>query len=321
MTLILLANGKYHSIIASDRRLTANGRLVDSAANKAIVLQAPGYRLLFGFTGLAEAGRYKTRKVLTDAISSLAPTCPTIEALIRGLRDVFDNEFRNAPVRNIREALRSLAIGFVGAVISGQQSKAVYGSIMNIDHFGESKAVGSFKMQGHITGRGLGVLGARSAVSEADEQEILALIDRDAPHGVIAGKMADRIRVAAAKPQASGTVGDMISWAAINRRTLAVEFGQYPQSTLESSSPTFIFVDMWGEVSTVEGISVIGPEAKYKLPFFERGQPCPCGGGAQYRRCHGRKFERHGGVPSPITTGDDPLIYPPGYESWGQQTA
>lgn len=70
-----------------------------------------------------------------------------------------------------------------------------------------------------------------------------------------------------------------------------------------------------------ENAQVVGPEPKYRLPPFERNQPCPCGSGAQFRRCHGRKFEMVNGLASAISLPGAELVYPKGYEKWGNHPA
>ncbi len=75
----------------SDRRLSADGRLVEDESAKAGVLTCSNARLAFGFTGLARMGHFSTRDWLLDALYDCGP--PGYDALGIAPR-------RQAPVRH-----------------------------------------------------------------------------------------------------------------------------------------------------------------------------------------------------------------------------
>lgn len=64
MTLILGLANQQQVILISDRRLSVNGKVVEDESNKAATLNLQDARLAVGFTGLARAGRFQTRRWL-----------------------------------------------------------------------------------------------------------------------------------------------------------------------------------------------------------------------------------------------------------------
>ena len=69
MTLIVAAGNKDFAVLAADRRLTSNGKLVDDEANKATILACYDARMAIAFTGLATWGSFSTEKWLLESLS------------------------------------------------------------------------------------------------------------------------------------------------------------------------------------------------------------------------------------------------------------
>ena len=72
MTLILALANSENAVLISDRRLASDRKTTDNESNKASVFMCADARLAVSFTGLAEAGTFKTRKWLAEALSDCA---------------------------------------------------------------------------------------------------------------------------------------------------------------------------------------------------------------------------------------------------------
>src|SRR5437899_1653556 len=72
MTLILASGNTQNVVLVSDRRFTAAGRVFHDEKNKVIVFACLDARLALAFTGLAEAGSFKTADWLWRSLSEAA---------------------------------------------------------------------------------------------------------------------------------------------------------------------------------------------------------------------------------------------------------
>ncbi|WP_028324628.1 hypothetical protein [Desulfatirhabdium butyrativorans] len=121
MTLIIaLANQEYVIQIA-DRRLSSNGTLVDDESNKSDYLVTDDSQMLFGFTGLAEFGTFKTRRWILDILSKSKSNeiREVFEELAENATEYFksDNLLKNIPRKHKR--LSIMFTGFVGPWLIG----------------------------------------------------------------------------------------------------------------------------------------------------------------------------------------------------------
>jgi hypothetical protein len=301
MTLLLLIQTSRHALFLSDRRLTTNGVVQDSAANKTISINFPGASILLGFTGLARAGSFDTRTFLLEQVKALMPLCLDWRTFAVRLAQALTEIFKCPPLSRVSDLNKGLAIAFVGAEVDGGYSYPIYGYITNAPGFSrgmENPTVGAFKAGGDRPPvPGLAVYGAWQAFSDQEREDLFRFIGRGPTIQVIAAKAADSIRRASESRKARHTIGREISWTALDRSSLEVTWGQYPHSFLESYSPDFAIWNVGDtDVGIASGISVTGPNPRYDMPSFERNRACPCGSGVQFRHCHGRKFINSFGV-------------------------
>jgi hypothetical protein len=301
MTLILMATTQIHTIVVSDRRLTANGKIVDSSANKAIDLELRDARVILTFTGLARVGDFDTREFLIECIRGLVPVHATLRAFVKALRDALTARFALPPLVALIPRDKALLVCVAGA-LEGEEngrlfSDPVYGTISN------TAPNGSFKMAfGIPEGPTLEIAGYGPALTEGDKVEVLRFINQNVPPSIVAKKMCDRVRQASKTARSSGLVGSELSWIYLDRQTFDSTAGFYPEHAYEHAFPDRILMDRaTAEIAIVTGVTVTGPVPDFFLPSFERNQACPCGSTVQFRHCHGRNSSRPAALRPPET--------------------
>lgn len=115
MTLIIGAGNSEQFIQVSDRRLTANGKVVDDESNKAIIMHCANARLAVGFSGLARTDSFSTREWLLKCLSVSGPPDYTAQAIVERLRDMATREFSVNPLLcRLPKHLKKLSIMFTG---------------------------------------------------------------------------------------------------------------------------------------------------------------------------------------------------------------
>jgi hypothetical protein len=63
---------------------------------------------------------------------------------------------------------------------------------------------------------------------------------------------------------------------------------QIAHEILKSLNPTMPTIEPKVEGSLVMGVSALGEEKQAMVPKVGRNEPCPCGSGKKYKRCHGK---------------------------------
>lgn len=297
MTLILAVRGQDFLVLASDRRLTANGRLIDDASNKATIVTFPGGQLACGFTGLAAAGRFRTQDMIEAACRDIFKPPFDIDKCLEALRARLEITFdKDQNVRRLRAENRRLALAIVGFV--GQNTAEgefvggpFYAEISNFDDLGAAADRRGFDLKGGYVPTMVGFVGHISALDDVDLRVLGGLADRAAPIEVVIEKVVDTMRRAAVR--SGGTIGTEIT-------SVVLKPGAGPTCRSHFLVPgavmTPAFVMAWpdGRSTWANGMAIGNSQGTYEsrdpmhLPMFERGRPCPCGSGAKYRNCHGR---------------------------------
>ena len=115
MTLILGLANQQQVILISDRRLSVNGKVVEDESNKAATLNLQDARLAVGFTGLARAGRFQTRRWLLEALLESANPDYQMESTIRRFCNRATQDFAEIVLR--RKSDKRLTVVLAGYLL------------------------------------------------------------------------------------------------------------------------------------------------------------------------------------------------------------
>jgi hypothetical protein len=158
-------------------------------------------------------------------------------------------------------------------------------------------------------------IGGWDALPEQGRVDLGELIDSGKPAAAVVGKAVEVTREAARSPAARDLIGGQLLSVVIPADRGAPPVGAYHTEFASDAyfSPGSVVVDANGEGMSVMGLAItsgaLSPSevrARYRegmqglprdmtqrfepiaIPKVGRNQPCPCGSGQKYKRCHGR---------------------------------
>jgi hypothetical protein len=296
MTLILTAMNQRCVIQISDRRLTANGILVDDEANKAISLTTPDARLTLGFTGLARAGTFDTRDWIMEAVNTAAIIDASAWGIITRFANIATQTFKDtSAIRRLTDTTRRLEIVFAGYSHAVEPPLMVYACVTNAH--GDS-SIGEFRIdwseeQKNATGvpAWLSTAGNDAALQDEDVSLVVAALKKKISPKNLQAVLHSRMVKIADRPASRGLIGKQFD-------TIILERSGGPVTTMYDSSivkdevhmASAIFVHGPSQVSMYKDLLVRAgnPTQAMVVPRVHRNAPCPCGSRVRYRECHGR---------------------------------
>lgn len=306
MTMILTLGNSDQFIQLSDRRLSSEGRSVDDESNKAGSLVCADARLIFGFTGFARIGAFKTHQwILKTLVDSGSPE-HTIYKMLERFKDCASVDFKTLPLlRSLSGSVKRLSIIFSGyldfhvpplgacAIITNYQD-----CITGIDHL---EAWDDFKSFYTKERRPLEEpftyiqrIGMCPAMNKNDELLLRELLREQKPKEAIIGKGIELIRLMADRPEAHGAIGKQITSICLSHDPNNAPGGSYHSNVVTyynhlpsqvvsiSDNESLAMMDPWLQVEEANGIPV-----KF-IPKVSRNALCPCKSGKKYKHCHGK---------------------------------
>jgi len=305
MTLIITYGNRDYITQLSDRRLTANGKLVEDESNKAATLFCANGRLAFGFTGLAKTFEFETRKWLLQALIECAPPNYTAKEMLDRLCERATNDFNSIPALvKTPKAYKRLSIMFSGYLHHHDPPLAVYAIMTNYQNF-DNKLVNEARNQftcsywsevrpNQDDFNFVQKAGLWTAFTDDDADKIRSLLKRRVPAKAVLDKSIEIIRKISERPIAGGLIGKQLSSITISRDiTKNVESAYHSVSVKhESVMPDIVFAQGAKSHGVVENIKVeaVDPETTPPMVFpkVPKNQPCPCKSGRKYKHCHGK---------------------------------
>ncbi|HEX7075593.1 MAG TPA: SEC-C metal-binding domain-containing protein [Hyphomicrobiaceae bacterium] len=304
MTLILTLGCSDYIVQASDRRLVADGHLVDDESNKSGVLECMNARLAFGFTGLAKFGSFDTRRWLLDALHDAGPPDYAAKGIIDRLADKASRAFAIAPLNGIPSQHKRLSIMFSGYLYHHSPPRMGYAIVTNYQDFIAGIERPGAKEQFHVQywqeRRPLDDdvtlvqrIGTWRAMTREDEVQLRALLKARRPARALTGKAVDVMQSMADRASANGAIGKQISTIQLPvSRGEPVQSGYYTRKLgyvsymadyviATSNENRTVMRDM--EIRQLRGDTPIA----VAVPKVGRNVPCPCGSGRKYKFCHG----------------------------------
>lgn len=300
MTIVLTLGNSEQLIQVSDRRLSFDGHLVDDDAFKGGVFICANARFVFGFAGLAKYDTFDTEKWLLESLVKLGPPDFNAKSTLDRLTDKATKDFSNLPsLAKVPTKDKRLSVIFSGYLYQHSPPLAAYAIMTNFQNFetmkDDSCAWDSFKCtywnekkprteELSLVQR----IGTWPAMFTADEVSLRALLIERKPASAIVDKAVHIVRNMADRPQAGGTIGKQLSSIILSR-----DFNIAPITGYHSMFAKQVIYLTPMAISTKEmqvamaspELSTAGPPIVF--PKVGRNDPCPCGSGKKYKKCHG----------------------------------
>lgn len=311
MTLIIAAGNTEQFIQVSDRRLTSNGKFKEEESNKAIVLTCSNARLSVGYTGLAKAGSFDTRKWLLKTLNECAPPDYTADQIIKRFTEKATKEFSQNPnLKHLPMEHKRLSIMFTGYLYHHDPplgALAIVSNFQNIDlnetrnkssdsfncFFREERRPNDGKIALFFT------IGTLPPVQKQDAQILKELVSNKIPAIGIVNKLVEIIRKLSDHPSAGNTIGKQLNSIIIPSDPIKAVESNYHSETVKMQTymPDQVMVVSTKLHMNVENIQIEPVDKTTTPPMsgpkLKPKQPCWCGSGKRYKYCHGKKPEKN----------------------------
>lgn len=292
MTLLLAIGNPRSTVLISDRRLSADGQLVDDESNKATVVLPNGARFAAAFTGIARYGNFSTEYWMLEALSEAMK--PDGVLRLDRFCEIADKAISALPLAPSQRLLHMIIAGYVA------DTKHTYPALFSINNDGGPRpwgypiqTVGSFAYGAvrHTRANDFANSYAVAAgwipvmtVRQMDELANLAKADK--PAAAIVAKAVEMIRSAADARLANGTIGKQCSSITLSSDPSVAPTTDYHTAVPVSRvwMPNLVTPDLILAGANVESAD----GSPMAFPKVGRNQPCPCKSGKKYKRCHGR---------------------------------
>lgn len=294
MTLIIAVCKEDKAILVADRRLTADGKLIDDESNKGFLLQTVDGKFVVAFTGLARANGFETIDWLLLELLKCGPpdymAGPILERITSSLNDAFTNDGR---LRHVPKHTLYLEIVIVGYLYHADPPLLAFAKIWNQSADG---SIGDFKLTCFNEQRPhdgpnawASMHGAKRGISDHDRSLICDLVTRRISTRKLRASLFDRIRIIAQRPNSISLIGEQLDSITIPRDpSLPATVGSSTsvvQSVLKN--PPILNLqpnDGWAVKDLQFHTGPDGPPLS--IPRVSGNASCPCNSGKKYRDCH-----------------------------------
>ncbi len=296
MTLLLGAANNSVALIASDRRLSWDGEVVDDEANKATILVTRDARVALVFTGLARWQGFSTERWLLEVLCDAAKQTAEILPMLDYLESRANTDLKClSGLEPERARLGIMVVGFT----YGPDGPSPAGWLLsNLKSDVDGTDFSRFTLNAGDPENPVLVrlAGTTAGVPSTSTTQLGTLLASHIPVAGLEGKVAHMIRVASAAPKSGGVVGPQGNVCVIPADTnmemrstyysAAASRVVYGANSIIATSGTGAFM-MGGSVMSV-GHAL--PPAN--VPKVHDHAPCPCGSGLRYEQCHlGWKYQ------------------------------
>lgn len=325
MTLIVVLGNSDHVVMLSDRRLSANGILVDDESNKAALLRARNARPLVGYTGVATVGyspgqprrlpaswhgpapdpssgppppgAFRTSYWMLDAMIESAPPDHVAPSLIERFAVRASAQFEQL---RLSHPNKGVLFCFAGYEYIGGTPKLMLRSVSNFVNRVQSGP--DFHVKEAPNGQELPpafmyAYGMTDALDCIQMQRLGALVSEKRPPQALIGKGVEILSAAADSARAQGVIGKQITSAILPADPSQMVRVDFHSGVVTNTIPGISVVEARGGA---HGLGIFadplirsgsaGSRANtpaIKVPKVARNAPCPCLSGNKFKHCHG----------------------------------
>jgi SEC-C motif len=301
MTLILGLANQQQVILISDRRLSANGKIVEDESNKAATFNLQDARLAVAFTGLARMDNFQTRRWLLAALLDSANPDYQMEPTIKRFCNHATQDFAKIAVP--RKLDKRLTVVLAGYCYNEMPPRCYYWLISNFEGFDScgSEPLNEFRTHWYRDRRPseesyslIFTAGIHVPVSQTDADSLRTLLQENRPASALVGKGVEVLRAIAKSPLSKKLVGQQCT-------SIVLPSSPDVEGSLEyhSGTPrTKLFAPSIIEARGRHAAFVIdSPEVEIRdrsgrplvlsVPKVGPNQSCRCGSGKKYKKCCG----------------------------------
>lgn len=295
VTLLLGINTRTAAILVSDRRITSVGVVRDDEFNKTLSLICDDGRYAVAFAGLATSGTHSTGKWLAETLAAQsAGDVGTSVAVFDRLTVAATKLVAGLGLAGLSDGrLSVLAVGYRA---SGGRVEAVTTLMSNFEDFGaDSEPVsrpGFMRTERVETGFAINAVGMYRSADVSDWEDIRDMVRTDPPAQAIVRKTFARVRAIAKRKASAGLIGEQLMGIIVPRDPTETMHSEYDVAVPGETAYGAGHVDartgramaFWDVGQRM--LDADGKPIRMALPRVGRNDPCPCGSGIKYKKCH-----------------------------------
>lgn len=315
MTLCLAAGGANYTVVLADRRITSARRVEDDEFPKVLEFTSPTARFGVTFSGLAVAPALDMSFAVAELLVEAAKDGADPDQVVSGFATRLEAKFAALP-GSVPETAKPTVVLFAGYKYGGDGSSEILFRTATNQSSGATathpflvERIGESERYNYLS-----AIGGWRALPERGRIELGELLDAGKPAQAVVGKGVEVMRAAARSAQARDQIGGQLLSLVIPADRSVEASAAYHT---EFASDTYFFpgsvtVDANGlGIAMARGSITSGAlsadevRARYRramrgaphdmtqrfhpiaIPKVGRNQPCPCGSGRKYKRCHG----------------------------------
>jgi hypothetical protein len=279
LTLLVSISSERQTVLVADRRITADGQIVDDEFNKLLVLFCDDARVAIAFTGLATAGNFHMQDWLRNALVEIGNLHHSIDRILDELSQRVSVILLQPPISRLPSQLRQLAILVTGYRYEDSGPTNYLRLISNSDDPNLAFAVGPNRLHA----RSVTVAGCLSALPAPD----VALLEKISCSSAKAESLEQAaIRIVQKLSKKNGLIGRQCNSAIIRVTVDTPIVSTYHAA--EVTNRAYGADGVWA-LSTgrlmLTGIELVGGTALAGPPI-RKNEPCWCNSGKKFKHCH-----------------------------------
>jgi len=255
------------------------------------------------FTGLAGKGEFWTHQWLLEALMEAAkPEC-LMESTIMRLTDIATRDVGKLGLPKSRKRLSIVLCGYHYAEAPPRAYLHIVTNFEDEAGLERPEAADAFRNFYWREQRPFGgspaiiwAAGTTRGLTDDDLQSLRSLLEGGKPPRALVGKGVEIIRRAADLPVSGGLVGRACNSIVIPSDARQEVFAEFHASDVghETFLPSCVVASVEkGIYAVMEPVESAHDESgkppPLAVPKVGRNEPCPCGSGKKYKRCHGRR--------------------------------
>jgi hypothetical protein len=307
MTLVTVAANPAFVVQFSDRRLSdSDGGVYTEEATKVVYLQAPTWRFVMGYTGLALVRGVATNRILIDLMFEAMKTSELdAEGCFKEFRRLLSIKWREWAVRSAGPTHSRLTVMLTGYLepAAGGHSGPLQCLITNYQDWGTGDSATAredfdivFRSHGDAAEWPTIVqrIGAWQALGVGEAEELRELLAPGVPPSAVVDSLLSRLPAHSA---AFPTIGPRAN--AVVLKPFHPPEGSYhsPEEVRTIHFFDQIVAKSPDNIRASHGMQITQvTEGEAFITNNGQRQPCSCRSGKQYRRCHGKKDKKTIGI-------------------------
>lgn len=310
MTLVLALGNMDQVVQISDRRLTdGRGKPCVLPECKGTILTLEDSRLLFGFAGLARAGRFRTGKWILEAMLKAATEDHLALGTINRFTEILTERWRQPDLQAVAPEHRGLSVLFTGYNDCRPAPNLISAIVTNFQNFEtgqDETAWEKFKAtfwsikEGVTPAEATYVqrIGAWQAMDDVgDGEKLRRMLEDRRPVKAIIEAGVGTVREIGSRPTAGGTIGAELNSAVLPAQRqntsltegISIQMGFHPEGACHAMrGPNQVLSTREAQLSLTDPrFEAVEPDKTPPLAVQKigRNKPCPCGSGKKYKKC------------------------------------